>query len=59
MDDKEPDIFETLLLEEAERQANPCCANCRWFYTEYGYDLCRQWGEPKANINSQRCSHWQ
>lgn len=56
MDDNE--LYELLAEEERCRCEHPCCANCRYFYTEYGTDLCKFWDMPKDDVNNDKCSEW-
>lgn len=51
-------IYQTLIDDEEERKAHPCCANCRYYYTEYGYDGCKYWESPRENIYNDKCSNW-
>lgn len=52
-------LFDEMLIEaEKERRENPCCYNCRHYYTEYGVDFCKYWGSPKVDILADKCCEW-
>lgn len=55
-----------LMIEDAEktqkwREEKPCCANCRYYYYEYGCDMCRkndcipEWVE---DVYEGNCGDW-
>lgn len=44
--------------EEKQRQEHPCCANCRFFYTDYGADFCKFYDFPKEDVANDKCSEW-
>lgn len=49
---------ELMKNDEENRQKHPCCENYKRFFTEYGVDNCKFWGEPKEDISNDKCSEW-
>lgn len=52
------EYYEICRTDEINRQRNPVCANCQYYYEEYGTDCCKKWEMPKEDIDHERCSDW-
>lgn len=35
-----------------------CCNNCKYLYSEYGYDLCKYWEEPMEDLENDKCNKY-
>ena len=59
------EIYEMLKEEDIRyekwRRCNPCCANCKHYYEEYGMELCKEHGCPPEEVTDVycgKCEHW-
>ena len=56
-----------MMIEDANktqkwRRNNPCCANCKHYYTDYGCDLCKKNDiipEDVDDIYKGKCNGWE
>ena len=60
------EIYEMLKEEDIRyerwRTCNPCCANCKYYYTDYGCDLCKKMDiipEDITDIYHGKCENWE
>ena len=52
------EYYEDCKRVEEERQAHPCCMNCKEYYIEYGYSNCMIHGEPLEEEETEKCDDW-